>query len=208
MIDLKSIPEQSKRYYTYLEPIIADPLVRGYFTLVASLLLVAFFLVFALSPTANTILALQKKIADQKKTVLALDTKISNLIIAQQNFSQVESLIPVLETALPKKPSPQVAIDQIIGVASSSAVTLSNFRFNAIELDPGVAVVTPEGYSALPFSFSINGSKNAAFSFLTSLENSLRYVRFKNLAFFFPASDPLTISVDVVGLTYYYVDEK
>ncbi len=196
-----------KRYFTYLEPVAADPLVRGYFTLVASLLLVAFFLVFALSPTINTILSLQKKIADQKGIVTALDTKISNLVTAQQNFSQVENLIPVLETALPKKPSPQVAISQIISVASSSAVTLSSLQFNAINMATEGATITPGGLSVLPFTFSVSGTKAAVVNFLTNLQNALRYIHFNTITFTFSATDPTRVLVDALGLTYYYVQD-
>jgi Tfp pilus assembly protein PilO len=117
MIDIRDLPKRYQRYYTYLEPVIADPLVRGYFSLVASFLLVAFFLFFALSPTINTILALQKKITEQKKIIASLETKISNLTAAQENYRQVESLIPLLLIALPDNPSPQT----VVGSVTSSA---------------------------------------------------------------------------------------
>lgn len=216
MIDFKTIPQRYQRYYTYLEPVITDPLVRGYFSLVASLLLVTFFLAFALSPTVNTILSLQKKITDQKVLVAQLDTKIANLVIARQNYSQVENLIPTLETALPKRPSPQVAIGQIITVASSSAVNLAGVQFRSVTFESSPAAIPPSqdlgranslvpgGLSVLPFSLSVSGTKENVYQYLKKLEDALRYMRFSNLSFTFTSGIP-KITVDASGLTYYYV---
>lgn len=206
MIDFKTIPERYRRYYTYLEPVIADPLVRGYFGLVASFLLIAFFLVFALSPTIDTILALRKKIADQRATVTALDTKISNLIIAQENYSQVESLIPILETALPGVPAPQVAISQIVEFASSSGVVVTAAQFKSVPLvgDLATPPTVAEGLSSLAFSLAVTGTRDAVTRYLKELEQALRFIRFTNVTFS-AAADSSQISVDAAGLTYYYV---
>jgi len=215
MIDFKTIPERYQRYYTYLEPVMADPLIRGYFGLVASFLLVTFFLVFALSPTINTILSLRKKIVEQQTIVKALDNKISSLITAQENYSQVEPLIPVLDVALPSRPVPQVAITQLVETATPSGVTLSAARLGRVNLsndlsttpsqDVGsVTGILPLELSALPVSVSISGSKTAVHQYLKKIENSLRYIRFNSLSFIFDSKSS-QVSVDAVGLTYYYV---
>lgn len=211
IIDIKSIPQRYQRYYTYLEPVLADPLVRGYFGLVASFLLVAFFLIFALSPTIDTILTLRKKIADQKTTIAALDTKINNLISARQNYSQVENLIPVLEIALPPGPSPQTAISGMVSAASSSATVIDGISFGSATMIGDIAAVPPADttlvpakVSVLPFSLSVNGSREAVLAYFQKLENSLRYIRFLTLSF----SSGVKTTVDASGLTYYYVGKQ
>src|SRR5574340_639843 len=113
------------RYYIYLEPVVSDPLIRGYFSFVASLFLIAFLLVFALSPTVNTMLALQKKIGEQRRILAALEQKIGALVTAQQNYSQIESNLPVLLRALPKSPDPQVIAEGVTQLASASGVTVT-----------------------------------------------------------------------------------
>lgn len=212
MIDFKTIPQRYQRYYTYLEPVIADPLVRGYFGLIASFLLVAFFLVFALSPTVNTILSLRKKIADQNATVITMDKKIANLILAHENYNQVEDLIPVLEAALPNQPAPQTAINQIVLTATPSGITISGMQFRNITLLGDLTApvpaepsdMIPKDVSTLPFSLSAIGSKDSVRLYLQKLENTLRYVRFQKLSFV-TSADSAKITVDATGLTYYYV---
>ena len=75
------------RYYTYVEPVIRDPIVKGYFTIIASLFLISFFMFFALSPTATTIVGLFRRVEDQKQTLAAMDKKISDSIVAQNNYA-------------------------------------------------------------------------------------------------------------------------
>lgn len=218
MIDLKTLPTRYQRYYTYLEPVIADPLVRGYFGLIASFLLVAFFVIFALSPTINTILALNKKIADQKTTIVALDTKINDLVTASQNYSQIESLLPFLDGALPEKSSPQTAITTITQTATASAVSVSALQFQPIVIfgsqEPAIpeaakrSDLVPEKLFVLPFSLSAGGPRDAILNYLEKLENSWRYLRFVSLGV--ATSKDNTVIIDGSGIAYYYpkVNEK
>lgn len=213
MIDFKTATARYSRYYTYLEPVMADPLVRGYFSLVASLLLVTFFVIFALSPTINTILALNKKIADQKKTIAALDTKIVNLVSAQQNFAAAESLVPLLENALPKNPTPETVVHQILVVATNSGVTVSTLQFKPMTLlsdkpegtpqvPEEIAAMVPSELSPLPVTFSINGNRQTTKSFLQKLEDSLRYIRFNRIGLSFEKNGDS--HTDIAGISYYY----
>lgn len=210
MIDFKTIPQRYQRYYTYLTPVMADPLIRGYFSLVASFILVAFFLIFALSPTINIILSLRKKIADQRATVAALDTKIANLILAHENYNQVADLIPVLETALPSQPAPQTAIGQIMLTASPSGVAVSAMQFRSITLLGNSTApvpaessdMTPRDVSALPFSLSVSGTKDSSRLYLQKLENAWRYVRLQKLSFV-SSADSAKVTVDATGLAYF-----
>ena len=122
--DSNIVSRRNRRYYTYIEPVTTDPIVRGYFTLVASMLLVAFFIIFALSPTFSTIVGLNRKIEDQKKVIVDLDSKISSLIKAQETYSQVESQIPILMIAVPQKPSPDEVLLDVVKTATASGVTV------------------------------------------------------------------------------------
>ena len=137
-----------KKYYTYIDPIVADPVIRGYFTLVASLLLTAFFIFFALSPTFSTIVGLLRKIEDQKRIITRLDSKINNLILAQEVYSQIEAELPLLHTALPTRPLPESVLLDVLRVASQSAVKINAFQIGDIYLSG----VNPEKESLAPSS--------------------------------------------------------
>ncbi len=148
----ESVPStrRNSRYYTQIEPIIADPVLRGYFTLIASFLLTAFFILFALSPTFSTIVGLVRKIDDQKKIISSLDAKITNLITAQENYSQIEPKIPLLETALPTKPIPEQILDELVKTSTASGVNITTIQINEVYLSGVNPVKIEAGPKAPP----------------------------------------------------------
>ena len=194
-----SISQRYQRYYAYLSPITSDPIIRGYFSLVASILLIAFFLVFALSPTFNTIVALQKKISDQKAIISALDAKIAALITAQDTFSKIENKVPLVYLALPDKPTPQGIAADVLSSASSLGLTVLSLQFQAIPLSKNTEtkIIISNGLPTVSFSTSVIGSQEKIRNFIGDLEKRLRYLRLKNFTVNLG-------SADITGLGYYY----
>lgn len=207
-----------RRYYTYIEPIITDPVIRSYFSLVASLILVAFLLIFALSPTIDTIIGLQKKISDQKDILGKLQTKTEDLIAAQESFRQVESSIPVLLVALPENSVPQTVITQIMSSASPSGATPTSLRFSELPVTQTYSASDLANHQKPPtndlklpmldFSLSLIGSPAQVRSYLGKLEDSLRYVRFQSLLFNINPDNPNIVSADAQGVGYYYIQNS
>lgn len=193
-----------RRYLSYVDPVISDPLVRGYFSFVASLVLATFLIIFALSPTINTILGLRKKIDDQNQALVALDNKTNALVAAAQSYHEVEDYIPLLNRALPSETEPTQIITTITSLASASAVTVASLQFQSIPLgDSLVPVKEDSDPSVLNFSLSTNGEKANVEDFLNKLENALRYIRVGSMAIGTDTKTGVT-SVDITGLGYYF----
>lgn len=199
-----SIYERYQRYSTYLTPIVSDPLIRSYFGLVASILLIAFFLFFALSPTFNTILGLQKKIQDDQTIDAALQQKISDIIHAQDVYSQIQPQLNLLDQAMPDKPFPQGLIADILNSASSSGVVLSSLQFQSVPLTADAVVKNPSvnGVPAVTFSVSIAGSNDQIRQFLGNLESRLRYIRIQNITVNF-GTKVGSVTADITGTGFY-----
>jgi hypothetical protein len=179
-----------RRYAMYLGPVAADPAVRGYFSLIASFLLTAFLLVFALSPTINTIVGLRRKIDDQNRVLRALEVKIAALVTAQENLRRAESKLPLLFQALPDFPQPQ---DVVLAVASASAVApvkLISLQFKSLPL-------SGQSGAAVNFSLALTGTGEQAEGFIRALEGRRRYIRTETLAL-------SAQGVNIVGESYYY----
>lgn len=210
---LENLAKKYGRYYAYIEPIVSDPLVRGYFNLVASFLLMAFFLVFALSPTINTILTLQKKITEQRRIVKALDQKIANLVTAQANYSQIESSLPILLAALPERPTPQTIIFEITAMASSSGLVLSGLQFQNLPLSAdsiATAVQTQKKPGALKIAFTLNlsGTADKVHDFLTKIENLPRQIHIIGLGMAKDQKNPKINSSNISAEGYYLPENK
>lgn len=187
--DLVPATRRNSRYYTQIEPIMSDPVIRGYFTLVASFLLTAFFILFALSPTFSTIVGLLRKIDDQKKVIAALDSKITNLITAQENYSQVEQKLPLLEAALPTRPLPDEVLTELVKSGSASGVKITSLQvdevylsgINPVKVGEAGAATTPVqtqqdffstlGLPTVKFTLGVNGTKDQIRSFAGYIVN-------------------------------------
>lgn len=197
------LAKRYSRYYLYLEPVVRDPLIRGYFSFVASLFLVAFLSVFALSPTVNTILTLQKKISEQRKVVADLNSKIEAIVLAEQNYSQIESSLPILLSALPGFAAPETIIAGITTFASSSGVTVSGLSFRELPLSLDQL---PKERSTVDFSFVSGGPTNKIRDFLGKVESFPRQIHMTNITIGKGAESTLDlVSVAAVG---YYLPEN
>ncbi len=208
-----------KRYYTYLEPIVSDPLIRSYFTIVASLLLVTFFIIFALSPTVNTILGLLRKIEDQQRVIVALDEKINNLIIAQENFAQVEPQLGLLDSALPSKPTPEIMLLSLLNTNSRTGVGMVSLEFDQISLSSESGLLKKQsveditsysklGIKEIKFVTGLTGDEERVRQWVRQLENSPRLFKVDSFSFSRSQSDPILasssgLSVNITGSGFY-----
>lgn len=92
--------------------------------------LVSFFLIFAIMPTATAISTLLGDIKSKEIMVKTLKTKINNVIVAQDTFSQIQSQYALLNTALPDSPDYYGSANQIAGVLSENGVTPDRISFD------------------------------------------------------------------------------
>lgn len=190
--------QQYRRYSAYTQPIFADPVLRSYFSLIASLLLIAFLVIFALSPTVNIILGLRKKIDDQNRTLKALDAKVTALVSAQDTYARLESQLPLLDRAMPFEPVAQDVVVDLHKTASVAGVSVSGLQFGPVYLSP-----RPND-STIVFSTAAVSSETKIRFFLGDLEDQLRYIRLKNLSLGWNAKQPGTISANISGTAFYY----
>lgn len=182
---------QFRRYYTYIEPVISDPIVRSYFSVVASLILTSLFVFFALSPTLTTILGLVRKIDDQKQTIGAMDKKIDDLITAQDSYSTFQPRLSALSEALPEIAVPESTINSIYKAASASGVAISGLQFGEISISTSSAVSTKDNAGAivnnnvqsLEFSLVVTGTQEKIEDYLTKIEQMPRMIKITSLSF-------------------------
>lgn len=120
-----------KRYYQSLEGVAAKPQARAYTTAIFSFLAISLFGWYAIRPTIQTILFLQKEIEDNKLINLQMEEKIGKLIEAHATYQSVQEDIPYLAQAVPPAPEALTALGQIRNIAiirgaSVSAITSSS----------------------------------------------------------------------------------
>lgn len=125
------------------------------------------FAIFALRPTLLTIAELIREIETKKDTLVKMDSKIQNLSKAQSLFDLERQKIRLLETAMPKKPSPQDFARQIEGLTVKHQINISDITVDKVlilgkatdkpsENKEEKEVTLPEGASKMTFSIKVS----------------------------------------------------
>ncbi len=159
---------------------------RMFLEVILSLSTVTVFLVFALKPTAITIIDLIQKIDQKKKTVESLDTKLTNLATAQGFFEQGGPISTVIESSVPSQPEPDSFSGQIQGIAAKNSVRLLGLSVGEITLQGKVTQKKktnsdfkplPSDAKEMPVSISATGTFSSLNSFIKDLEQIRRPIQ-------------------------------
>jgi len=102
--------------------------------IILSMATIVVFSLFALKPTALTIISLVKEVQGKESLIEKLDQKISNLEKAREVFSQEQSAIPIIESAIPDSPSPDILVRQIEGLAAKNSVGILGISMGEVAL--------------------------------------------------------------------------
>ncbi|MBI3955664.1 type 4a pilus biogenesis protein PilO [Candidatus Gottesmanbacteria bacterium] len=123
-----------RRYYQSINEVAAKPQTRAYTTAIFSFLAVSLFGWYAIRPTIQTILTLQKEIEDNRLVSAQMEEKIGKLIEAHATYQSVENDVPYVSQALPPAPEVLTALGQIRNIAHLRGASISAITSSAAPL--------------------------------------------------------------------------
>jgi Tfp pilus assembly protein PilO len=94
----------------------------------------SFFAVFAINPTLSTIVELQKQVVDSTYTHEQLKTKINALSQLQNQYTLLETDLPIVQDAIPTNADVPISTAQIRALASRYKLTITTMRVNEVVL--------------------------------------------------------------------------
>ncbi len=152
---------------------------RAFLELILSLSTIIIFVVFALKPTALTIISLYNQIKDKKTTLDSLNQKVSDLQTANKIFNQNQNFIPDVDAAIFGSPEPDTISKQILGLGTKDSVTLLGISIGQVVLvgkstAPKASTDVkplPGNALAIPVSISIKGTYSNLLLFVKDFEN-------------------------------------
>lgn len=152
---------------------------RAFLELILSLSTITIFVLFALKPTALTIISLNNQINSKKETLAALNQKISDLQTANNVFNQNQNLIPDIDAAIFTSPEPDTISKQILGLATKDSVSLLGVSIGQIVIIGKAGVINntsdvkplPEKAQSMPISISVRGNYSSIISFIKDFES-------------------------------------
>ncbi len=199
---MRSQSQIYSRYFTYIKPFIRHPFVRTYGSTVFTLLVMSILIVYAIKPTVETILVLQKKLADSNEVAEKITQKTNNLSKAQENYANLDPDIKSkIETAIPDSVSLKSLMQTLEQTAKKYEASVSALQIQPLVLE----AKTDEKVGSLSdvsFTLSAEGEYQKIISILQDLMVSDRLISIDNVSLS-KLSEGSGIAISLSGKAYY-----
>ena len=194
-----SKPKESKLFLAVL-PVLKEEKTKKFTTLSLSFITIAFFGLFAISPTVGTISDLQKQLDDNTFVHQQLQTKIQNLTTLQTKYADVQSRLDPVYAALPTSPAFDIFSGEVHQLAVTSGVQLNRLQTFPIDIAPIPAATK---YLAYAFSIEAQGDLPSVQRFITQLATIDRLMTFDGIDYNRTGRLDPTFRAIIRGKTYF-----
>lgn len=190
------------RYFTYIKPIGKLPIVKTYGSTIFTLLVMTIFILFAIRPTIETILILQKKLDDSNSVLEKINKKANDLTLGKQNYDNLEQTVKSkISTAIPDSANVKSLIQTLEQAATTHEASISALQIQPFVLEPKNE--TQVGKPAdISFTFNTEGSYTKLVALLQDLESSSRLISIESLSLS-KVSEGSGLIMSMTGKAYY-----
>ncbi len=192
------------RYYTYIKPFATIPVVKTYGSTIFTILIVIFFIFYAIKPTIETILVLQKNLADSTILLEKVNQKAKNLADAKQNYDKFNANTILKNKLLDYLPD-TVTLRSLTSTLEQTTKQ-HNASVSAIQIQPleiETAVSTGSGtLSEIQFTFNTQGEYPNLIAILEDLKKSSRLITVDTLSLS-KANEGTSLVMTLSGRAYY-----
>lgn len=190
------------RYYTYIEPVLKSHFVKSYGSAVFTFVALTVFILFAIKPTVETILTLQKKLANNQEVSRKLNEKVQNLTLARKNYLNLDpNSKRRIITALPNQPEIKAALQTLESTALNNQASVSAIQIQPFVLDEITKKDTPPAAAEIIFVYNLEGAFVNLNAVLTQLKNSGRLISIDSVSF--SSSSSKTVFMSIKGKFHY-----
>lgn len=190
------------RYFTYIKPITRLPIVKTYGSTIFTLIVMAIFIFFAIKPTVETILVLQKKLADSEAVLEKVQNKANHLSLGKKNY---ENLDPNIKTKMQNAIPDTAEFRSLIQTLETSAKTYEA-SVSALQIQPLVIIPKEDNQvgslAEIEFTFNIEGDYSNLTSLLQDLKSSARLISIESLSLT-KVSEEAGLIMSLSGKAYY-----
>lgn len=180
--------DKVRQYYGRVSPALKKRKNRAYTTAVFSFLAISLFALYAIRPTAQTIIFLQREIADKTELNKKMEDKITALIEAQATYESIRDSLYVIDEALPENPDAVDLAKMLHTMADTSGASISAMQIPSLpiiadETAPGAKQAEKKPVESFSVSMVVSGSYVSLEAFLDSLLNARRIISVDTISF-------------------------
>ena len=199
---MRSQSQIYSRYFTYIKPVLKLPIVKTYGSTIFTLTVLTVFIFFAIKPTIETILVLQKKLADSTQVLEKVKQKANNLSLGKQNLEKIDPNIKSqISTAIPDTANLKSVIATLEQTAKAYEASIS-----ALQIQPLVLETKAENrlgtLSEISFTFNAEGEYKNLILLLQDLKRSARLISIDSLSLS-KLSEGTGLIMSISGKAYY-----
>ncbi len=172
--------KRNSRYFTYIEPVLKTPIVKTYGSLVFTILAMIVFVLFAIKPTIETIVVLQKDLDNQTEILNKLKQKTNDIQTAKSNLNKIDSSTRGKITSLLPKNSELPGLVRVLEQSVPTGASISAIQFQPLTIaDPSQSLGSQ--LTTIDFTFNIEGSYDSIRGVLQNLQGGTRLISITNL---------------------------
>lgn len=169
------------RYYTYIKPITNIPIIKNYGSTIFTLIAMIIFIIFAIKPTVETIVVLQKKLSDSQQILDKVTKKGEDLSLGKQNY---DNLDPNIKTSIQSLIPDNIALKSLVQSLEQTA-RQNEASISALQIQPVSLQVkddnTMGSLTTVSFVFNIEGQYPDLILLLQELKRSARLISIDNI---------------------------
>lgn len=190
------------RYFTYIKPIAKLPIVKNYGSTIFSLLVISILIYFAIRPTVETILVLQKKIAEANVVLQEVTQKANNLSQGKKNYDNLnQNIKDKISAAIPDSINLKSMFQTLEQAAKRHEASVSALQIQPLILETKNAdklgVLTE-----VKFTFNAEGDYSNLTALLQDLKSTSRLISIYSLSLS-KTSDGKALILSLSGKAFY-----
>lgn len=197
-------PKYQFRYFTYVEPVLRSPVVRTYGSAIFTIFALIIFTFFAIKPTVETILVLQKKLENSQEVYKKIVQKSEDLTTARQNYQNIDSTSKSkLKTLVPNNSDIKTVIQTLEAIAILNQASISAIQIQPLVIDVSeTQSLNVKELAEISFTLNLEGNYNNLTSFIKQVQLASRLITIENLVLNRSQSGQ-SILLSVNGKAYY-----
>lgn len=200
---MKSKSTLYSRYFTYIKPITKLPIVKNYGSTVFALLTISVLAFFAIKPTVETIVVLQKRLTDSEVILKKITEKADNLSLAKKNYDNLDQNIKErISAAIPDAVTLKSITQTLETAAQTRQASVSALQFQPLTVETKIKDKTGSA-TEIGFTFNIAGEYKNLVALLQDLKTSSRLITIDNISLS-KTNDGTAIIMSLSGKAYYF----
>jgi len=141
---------KNQSIYRYVRQQAENKKLFKYLEVGATFLLITIFLTTAIAPTASAISKLLGELKSKETTTRSMKQKISNIVVAQDNYSQAQEQFQILESSYPSNPEFYQTASTFSSISRQSNTSIKQIKYslsnNQKDLSYGVNLIINGSY--------------------------------------------------------------